>query len=276
LSSPPAPHAFVSLPLQSGLKFPSIKLPLMKDLFFSISISILMFVTLRYPFKFLLTCLGLDYIYIYVAFVFVVIALFVKFNCYAKDVTSYDIRFAAIFFILFIILDYFGFYSFIIILFHDILNPLKDQIITALKFTYNKPAFYSALATMVALFKDKFYLPMGMGGNPDNNKTSTKKRDVFSNSLNMNNSSSNASGSSGGNGSGSSGGTGFVGSRGTFRDGKGKLISIPPIRIVESNSLSTNQVGLVQSNTLSTDQVGVQETGKDLPKSLLTFEKGNT
>lgn len=80
LTSPPAPHAFVSLPLQSRLNVNT------KFAIFSISIAILMIFLYKLPFKFLLTCLNLIYLYPIMSTILIIVTIIIKRFSYGQDI----------------------------------------------------------------------------------------------------------------------------------------------------------------------------------------------
>ena len=80
LTSPPAPHAFVSLPLQSRLNV-NIKFAI-----FSISIAILMVFLYKLPFNFLLTCLNLIYLYPMIGTILIIVTIIIKRFSYGQDI----------------------------------------------------------------------------------------------------------------------------------------------------------------------------------------------
>lgn len=193
----------------------------LKALLFSLSISLLVVIGLKVPFKILSGDLGLGFIYPYIAFVFIFITLFIKSHCNGKEITNREMVYAIIFFILAIILDYFDFYPIMFLFMFDCLNTLsicyssfiewfssligqlKDQIVYAYNFLVEHKD-YAIGPLMLNIFTDKVSLPMGVGPHYYEPKPKAWREINTSNSLNMEGSNDNNSGSNNDNGEGSS------------------------------------------------------------------------
>ena len=90
LTSPPAPHAFVSLPLQSKLSLG------LKVAIFPITIAMLMLFLYKLPFKFLSTCLGWIFLFPIVGVKLIIITIIIKKLYSEQDIHRKDFIFPLI------------------------------------------------------------------------------------------------------------------------------------------------------------------------------------